>query len=149
MEHRHPMRTVELAEGRSLELIAIEDTASPSVLAIRSPSGDIELSITVGPDGPSVRLRAVDIAIEAARGLKLQCATLDIDVAQSARIRAGEDMTVEAAAGTLALRANDDVDVHGERILLNSNAQPMARTWDEHAAKLLGPTSGDSDAHRE
>ena len=42
---------------------------------------------------------------------------------------------MDARPGGIELRANDDVRVTGERVLLNSDDPPMPLTWEEYEAR--------------
>jgi hypothetical protein len=50
--------------------------------------------------------------------LALRCRELDIDVGEAAKVRA-RSFGVETTLGNISLRANDDVEIEGERIWLN------------------------------
>ena len=144
---------VELASGRQ---IAVRTGLVPGTecIEIRSPGGELEVSILMTPEGPRLKLRALDIELQAARSLRMRCKTLDVEVEQDARLTAGGDLTervggnavreVEGAArieagdiaiaapnGEISMCANDDLDLKGERILLNAEAQPIPASWDD------------------
>jgi adhesin HecA-like repeat protein len=91
--------------------IEIEVTAAGPVLRLRS-------GLAIAIDG-ALSLDAQTLSLHARRQLSLTCdGTIDV--------RAGGDLAMEAAAhtitarlGDVAIRANDDVDLRGERIKLN------------------------------
>ncbi|MBL9020661.1 MAG: hypothetical protein JNL21_00615 [Myxococcales bacterium] len=107
-----------LAYGRSLEL----RSGDADTLQVRSATGEVEVTIVITPDGPSVRLRAVDIEVEAARAIRMRCETFDLQTSGDARIA--------AAHGGVTIHACDDVDLRGERVLLNADVPPMPATWE-------------------
>lgn len=110
-------------------------------LTVVSAEGEVRLEVLVTPEGAVVRLAGPRVAIEADGALSLRCARFDLraesislgatgDASLSAgrglEIHAGHDATVSAQAvavearrGEIALRANDDVALNGERVLLN------------------------------
>ena len=49
------------------------------------------------------------------------------------------DVRLEAA-GELRLEANDDLALAGERILLNTDAPPMAPSWDDFIRRISNDT---------
>lgn len=57
-----PPHAIRLAAGRTLEIFG-ESEGPPSSFRLRAPSGELELCITVGPEGPRLRLRGADIEI--------------------------------------------------------------------------------------
>jgi hypothetical protein len=125
-----------LSGGRVLS-VQLDATGSDRI-TVRSPSGQLELSVEIGPDGPRLRVEAVDIDLVASRRLSLQCSELDIAVSGDAKLAAektmtlvGQDVHVGAPRGEITLHANDDVDVRGERVRLNCEDQPMPVDWDE------------------
>ena len=124
-----------LRAGRTLRVRAGAD-ADEQVVELRSPTGDLELSIEITPEGPRLRIRALDIELNAARALRMTCVRAEIVASETIALVAGSDLNLSAQRGTAKIHANDDVDVRGERILLNSDAQPIASTWEEYETKL-------------
>jgi len=125
-----PGATLPLSHGRILSVGV--DASSSDRIVIRSSTGEMELAIDFGPDGPRLRLRAIDIELAAAKRLALQCESFELQVAESANLNVsgalqmrGGDIYLDAPRGELSLKANDDLIVRGERILLNSDAEPM------------------------
>lgn len=112
-----------LAHGRTLACSADGDR-----IELRSPSGELELTIELGPDGPRLRVRAVNLELEAAKAIRMKCETFALE--------ADRDASIRAPHGAIALVANDDVDVKGERILLNADAEPLPRVWKEFEARV-------------
>ena len=67
----------------------------------------------------------------------MRCAELDVQVSGNAVLAAqgavtigGRDVQLNAPGGEIALRANDDVDIKGERIRLNCDEPPMPLSWE-------------------
>jgi hypothetical protein len=112
------------------------------LITVTAPDGRLCLSITLRPDGPVVEVQAQSLRFASQGLLRLDCDRLEInattetalrtgalvqDIAGEVRTRAGGDIDVEANAhrmrsrrGDIALQANDDVSLDGERVLLNS-----------------------------
>jgi len=137
-EQTHP-----LSHGRTLSIGV--DPTSVDHIVVSSITGEMELSIELGPDGPKLRVRAVDIELVAAKRLSMRCESFLLQAERSAELLVdgpirmrGEDVYLEAPAGELALTANDDVAIRGERILLNSDAPPMPSSSNELRSRADG-----------
>lgn len=107
----------ELVGRRSGRRIRLEPDVGGERLLICTAEGEVELSIRLTPEGPVLRLAGARVEL-AADQLALRCRELDIDVGEAALIRA-RSVGVEATLGNITLRANDDVQIEGERIWLN------------------------------
>ncbi len=151
-------RQVVLPSGRAIE---VESKGDVDVLRIRSEGGACVLTIHLTDAGPVVRVEAASLEVSAAKRLSFDCEELHLRASGSATIDVGGDlhervggsamrtaqhMRMDAQPGGIELRANDDVKVTGERVLLNSDDQPMPLTWEEYEArrmeregKALGP----------
>lgn len=150
-----PARVVPLSSGRSLEIA--EEAAGERIL-VRAAEGQILVSIRLTDDGPVLSLSGASLEIAAARALSLSCDTLRIHAAQDATIDVGgclhervrgsavreagrsarttaREVKVEASPGGVEIRANDDVDIVGERVRLNSEDPPMPLSWEEFRAR--------------
>lgn len=127
---------VEVRESRiaiaGYELV-LERTATGGALRLVGRDGAQPLEIEVTPAGPVLRLRSGlslsvdgDIAVAGDRLSLHARRALCLSSEGAVDVRAGGDLTSEAAAhaivarlGDVALRANDDVKLNGERIELN------------------------------
>ncbi|WP_437318621.1 hypothetical protein [Sorangium sp. So ce385] len=150
-----PARVVPLASGRSLE---IAEEGAGERIQIRAAAGQILVSIRMTDDGPVLSLAGASLEIAAAKTLSLSCDTLQIQAAQDAAIEVGgslhervrgsavreagrsarttaREVKVEASPGGVEIRANDDVDIVGERVRLNSEDPPMPLSWEEFRAR--------------
>jgi hypothetical protein len=123
--NRPKRMTLAVGHGRTLQLNRHE--GADEVLEVRDRSGELELSIVFTSGGPTLRVRAAELELEATRAIRMKCERFELEAEREARIA--------APRGTIALVANDDVDVKGERILLNADAQPIPASWEE----FLGP----------
>ncbi len=116
-----------VAHGRVVQLHGAE--GEQSILQVRAPNGEIEITLEFTPAGTRVRLRASDLELEATSAIRVRCETFDVEAERGARIAAPK--------GAISLLANDDVDVKGERVLLNADPQPMPVSWEAFEAKCL------------
>ncbi|HRI64637.1 MAG TPA: hypothetical protein PK156_10360 [Polyangium sp.] len=150
-------QSVVLPSGRAIE---VEAQADADVLRFRAPSGECVLTIHLTDAGPVVRVAGADLEVRSAKRLSLDCEEFQLRAAKSAAIEVGGDLRervggsalrvvrgeaiveaqharLEARPGGIELRANDDVRVTGERVLLNSDDPPMPLTWEEYEARRV------------
>jgi hypothetical protein len=115
----------------------------PQRLVVRGPDGEVQLSMRFTPDGPVLTFAAVEIEVDTVGALRVECARFDVQAEEGINLetqgnllqRAGGDagvvaggrieavaheVAIAAHAGRVTIDADDDVDVHGGRILLNS-----------------------------
>ncbi len=107
----------------------------PRELSIRAPDGRVCLQVTLTPEGPRVELDSVSLSIAARGDLKMSCDNMELRAEKDLALSAGGDVTlraegeltteglaqtIRATRGDVQVKANDDVDLDGERIRLNS-----------------------------
>ena len=137
---------------------------------MRAASGDLVIAVRLTDAGPVFTMSGASIEIASARKLSLRGETVELKATGDLAIEAGGDlhqramgaafreiggvdrtkaaeMEVEVHPGGISLRANDDVDIVGERVRLNSDDPPMPETWEEHRARHALPVEivGDAD----
>jgi hypothetical protein len=150
-----PEKVVPLASGRAIEII---EGTSEDHLRVRSPEGNIVLSVRLTPDGPVLSMSGLSLEISASRALTLSGESLRLKAARDVSIEVGgslcervegdaireaagsssivgQEITLKAVTGGMVLSANDDVAITGERVRLNSDDPPMPLTWEEHRAR--------------
>lgn len=138
---RGPSAEGELHAPMSGRRIRIEASdAASDQLVIRDVDGEVELRVILTPQGPILKLKGARVELDA-DVLGLRCRELEVDVSGAARLQANSietkivgdqqlevggrsrlqarSVAVEAVLGGIELRANDDVEVEGERIWLN------------------------------
>ena len=104
-------------------------------LRLRAPDGRVCLKIKLTPAGPEVELQSVALSIATKGDVNVACERFNVVAEQGVSIVSGGDVTTNAAGaleteahaqrhrarrGDIALVANDDVSLDGERIRLNS-----------------------------
>lgn len=131
-------RSLALRDGGRVRL---SKEAEGETLTVVSSRGEVRLEVLLTSSGAVLRLSGPRVAIEAEGELAVRCSRFEVqaesialgasgDVALAAGraldLRAGHDaaisaqaVAVEARRGDLALAANDDVALNGERVLLN------------------------------
>ena len=125
---------------------------------VHSESGEAVLTVELTDEGPVLRMTGASLAIEATEELALRADRLKVearqahfDIAERLVAEAGSDatlcargtmslqgrcMTLEAEQGGMWLEANDDVDIKGERVRLNSDEEDMPIDYGGGPAKL-------------
>lgn len=150
-----PSATLPLASGRRVEVVEGRDA---DTIVVRATSGECVLRVRVTDAGPVLSFRAAALELDAG-ALALGCDDLRIVARRSAAIDVGGDLrervrgdavreagglaatdarevAIRASRGGVAVEANDDVAIKGERVRLNSDDPPMPLTWDEARARL-------------
>ena len=104
---------------------------------------DLELSIEMGPAGPVIRARAAVLDVQA-ETIAVGCRQFSVDASESLQLRSGGDLIAQAAGqhqttahevgvtathGSVRLRANDDVQLLGEQLLLNCERPAPLPAW--------------------
>lgn len=127
-------------------------------LTVVSADGELRLEVVLTPAGAVLRFAGPRVSIEAGGELSLCCSRFEVraeqislgasgDVALAAgrglEIHAGHDalvsaqaVKVEARRGEIALQANDDVALNGERVLLNCPTDEEVERRAREAATL-------------
>ena len=129
------MNTRELTMLRDRSL-TVEESDTRSTLRLVAPNGEVELTIEVGPNGPTVRLRAVNLEITAERDIAIAGARVALKATEHLSVESGGDLELGTRRGSIRLRANDDVEVDGERILMNSPSSAPAVTWEQFLERV-------------
>lgn len=130
---------VDLPSGRA---VTVEGGAADRI-TVRNPQGLVELSIRFTAEGPVLSFAAAAIDLKSEGAIRVDCERLELrarkelTVSSEGDLRetvAGQkvsevggrasleahDVRIQARLGDVAVRANDDVRLDGERVLLNS-----------------------------
>ena len=102
-----PPTALALSGGHHL---IVEDGHAPrSLVHLRGP-GPVQLTIEITATGPVLWFQGPSLSLNAAGALTLSAESLSIHARHDLQLSAGGDVRV---------RANDDVTLNGERVLLN------------------------------
>jgi len=96
-----------LPSGRS---VLLKVTSTGEELQIRSPTGDVEVRITLGEGGPIVHLSGARLELETPDTLALNCRRLEVKTEETIDLKSAGDMRV---------RTTGDIHMNGEIIRLN------------------------------
>jgi uncharacterized protein (DUF2345 family) len=127
-------------------------------LKVVSATGDVRLEVLLTPAGVVLRVAGPRVAIEAEGELAFRCGRFEVQAeaielgatgnlalaaGRGLDLKAGHDASlsaqavrVEARRGDLALAANDDVTLNGERVLLNCPTDEEVEKRTREAATL-------------
>ncbi len=120
---------------RSGYAVEAPDGPGGDMLQLRAPDGRLCLKITLTAAGPEVHLSGVALSLTTQGDVNIDCDRFHVQARGEVAIEAGGDLRARAEGrleteafaqrhrarrGDLALIANDDVTVDGERIRLNS-----------------------------
>ena len=132
-------QAIELPSGRR---VTAEVAPEGEQLRIESPTGDVELLVTMTERGPLLRFKAADVQLGATRDIHVDCERFVLRAKDGIEHRtAGDleevvggnritkvrklhacvarDVAIDAARGTVKISANDDVQLAAERVRLN------------------------------
>jgi hypothetical protein len=114
--------------------LSVEDHGTRNLIHLRAPGGRTALTIEVTEKGPVLRFDGPGLAIETSGPLAIESDSLSLHGRHGVSLSSGGDaairitgdleisarvQTIRAELGNVELRANDDVRVVGERVLLN------------------------------
>jgi hypothetical protein len=116
-ENGNSCRELELASGRSVVCRSAADSCDE--VTIRGPAGEVLLEVALTPAGPVLRFHAAQVQIDCQGSFNVRCGSFAVETAGDIVQRAGGEMSLEARRGNVDVRANDDVNLNGERVRLN------------------------------
>jgi hypothetical protein len=125
-------------------VLAVEPKARGALLQLRNPDGDpVNIEITITARGPVIRTVAAALELEATGEIAARCERFTVEAREQVEFRtkrlvqqASESfdvqaraVAIEATTGDMRLRANDDVQLLGEQILLNCERNVPLPSW--------------------
>lgn len=125
------VRSLELSGGQRLLL---ERSPCEDVVSFVGRDGRVSVVIHVTEQGPVLRFEGARLAIQAAGELSLEADHLSLHARKGLRVSSGGNLalhasgdlestariqTITADLGNVSLKANDDVKLNGERVLVN------------------------------
>mgnify|MGYP001135307004 CR=1 FL=1 len=150
-------RGVQIVEGRPPEEISfpsgrvltvsseVDEEAGQSEgesITVRSPTGEVELSIRFTAEGPKLRFQAAELELDATDTVRVRCEEYAVHARRRILLRSEGDVrteaedevvsvaggdavhqarttTIRSTRGDVFIEANDDARIHGERVKLN------------------------------
>jgi hypothetical protein len=126
-----PPTAVALVGGQQL---VVEDLPAANVLKLLSADGRLTLSIRVTPAGPVLHLEGAGLMIQTDGDLAVSAGRVAIHARDGLALTSGGDAHIHAAGdlhstariqnltadlGNVNVKANDDIKLNGERVLVN------------------------------
>ena len=133
--------SAELGLGWSVEVRA---AARGATLALIHPQhAGIEVEVVITAEGPLIRTRAAALQLSTLGQLSARCESFEVEASAAIALRAphveisaaeqvfavSKRVSIAATHGNVQLKANDDVQLLGEQILLNCEREPPLPAW--------------------
>lgn len=152
------LKEVRLRGGHVVEIASTDDTTLVRMRSAGATEG-LDIEIAWSPQGPVARVRAARVDLQTTEDLHISCKRFAVEASHEIALQAKGDFTasgaavaVEARTGRVVARANDDVQLLGEQILLNCDRTPELPDWVQQAPGslfnqlvALADASGDKD----
>src|ERR1700749_3616570 len=119
-------------------VVQLSSTPGGAELTVRGPDGrlSLEIEIVLGVQGPVARLRTAAVQIETSQDVDVRCRSFRVEASEDISFHAqamlkgvGAAVAVEASIGSVVARANDDVQLLGENVLLNCDRTAPVPEW--------------------
>lgn len=122
MSKPHPLLAPNGAEP-ALELssghrVVLAQGGEAEAIEVRSPEGRVELTITLTPEGPVVRMSGARLEMEATDALALKARTVEVVGTESASVQTDGQLTLASGLDTRAV-AQGEMHLLGSIIWLN------------------------------
>jgi hypothetical protein len=125
-------------------MAALEPRDGGAILRLQNAQrGDVNIEIVLTAAGAVIRASVSALEITAQADVVVRCDRFLVDARESFTVRAaeidheargairatGSEVALTARAGDVAIRANDDVTVKGEQVLLNCDRDVSLPDW--------------------
>jgi len=153
-----PATTVPLGAGRSVEVRPVG--RDQTILHVRGQRGQhLQIEIRFEASGPVVKVAAPALELEGVQQVVASCDTFKVDARERIELRSGGEIVQQAAGtarvearriemdaspGAIRLKANDEVQLKGEMILLNCDHPSLTKplpSWAAGAALIRSATA--------
>jgi hypothetical protein len=121
------VRSLALPSGRHIEVKAATEG---DYLTVRSPQGSCVLTVLITDAGPVLRFEAAALQVATSKAVEIACEDFRVTARRAVTLE-GRDVDVQARLGGVRVRADDDIAIDGERVLLNSTEGPQQLSWEE------------------
>ncbi len=127
MTRRARKSSLSLRSGRRVD---VQATSEGDWLSVRSPEGACVLTVLITEQGPVLRFEAAALQVAVAKSIQVSCEDFCVVAKNEVRME-GRTVGLAAQQGGITIRADDDVAIDGERVLLNSTDGPQQLSWDD------------------
>lgn len=152
------LQEIRLRGGHVVEVASSDDS---TMLRVRNAGSrdSLEIEVAWSAQGPVARVRAARIDLQTTADVSVHCKSFAVETSEGISLRAqgnvaasGATVEVEARQGRFVARANDDVQLLGEQVLLNCDRAPGIPDWAKQGPGVvekqllaLPEESGDQD----
>jgi hypothetical protein len=148
--------TIALGNEHTIAVLRDDERVRFRVTRSDGDGPGLEMEIVLTPAGPTVRVRAASLELEATDSVALRCKDFRVEASENLELVAGKNARIDAEAvhlearvGRATIHANDDVQLLGEQVLLNCDRQPPMPPWTKPDPNLpllpLAMDSGDQE----
>lgn len=103
-----------LPSGRS---VLVKIAEGREELEVRSPSGDVEVRVTLTADGPVVTLRGARLELESPDTIAVNCRRLEVSTAEATSLTSGGTTRIDSTE--VRMTTTEDIHMNGAFIRLN------------------------------
>lgn len=121
-----PGRRLTLDSGRAIE---VAEQTEGDLLTVRSREGACVLTVLLTDAGPVLRFEAAALQVATTKSVEITCEDFRVAARNELRLE-GKEIGIRAHLGGVTVRADDDVAIDGEQVLLNSSDEPQQLSWD-------------------
>jgi len=115
---------LDLPSGRTI--LCTDAEGGGELVTVRGPQGTVELEIRLTDQGPVLRFEAAALDLVTPGTLRARCERFEVQASGDIVQHAGGTLetrahstTITSTRGDVAIQANDDVRLNGERVKLN------------------------------
>jgi hypothetical protein len=112
---REEEKRVYLDQGRSL---TVARDGAHQIVEFRAPSGQLELRVKLGEEGPVLVLEGVKLEVNAAESLDIKVRDFNIEATGSTTITSKGELKIRSD-GELDIDSPEDIRIRGKMIWLN------------------------------
>ncbi len=120
-----------LESGRAIE---VAQEVEGDLLTVRSREGACVLTVLLTDAGPVLRFEAAALQVATTKSVEITCEDFRVTARNELRLD-GKEVGIRAHLGSVTVRADDDVAIDGEQVLLNSSDEPQQLSWEAFLAK--------------
>lgn len=99
-------------------VVTVRQAGKDEVVEVLDTNGDVEVSITLGADGPVVRLTGAQLELEGTESVSIKTRKFEVEASETARMHAEGHLTLTSGLDTRVV-ADGEVHMLGTMIWLN------------------------------
>ena len=99
-------------------VVTVRQTGDSEIVEVLDAEGEVEVSITLGAEGPVVRLTGAQLELEGTESVSIKTRTFAVEASETARMHAEGHLTLTSGLDTRVV-ADGEVHMLGTMIWLN------------------------------